>query len=237
MDQIEDTIKTPRTMDGGQWYWIPKSLIQRHAIGIGPIGLAVYNVLASMVDKQQECFPSQKYIADKLGYSRATVNKALKVLKDYGLIQVKKRNRYHLSYRLIEPRCEPLETEISTGRNRDVIPGNTNNNQIIRINNHIVRNERKLKTSAPSQAEEFQPQTREELLASDIAFGLKDFKNMFRFIDLAKKYPESLLRRVLTEAREIPDNKIKKSRTALFNYLLREYATKSHWHPENSFPA
>src|SRR5450759_3281123 len=149
MDQNEDTNSTPRTMDCGQWYWVSKAVIQRYAVSIGPIGIAVYNVLASMADKQQECFPSQKYIADRLGYSRATINKALKVLKDYGLIAVKKRNRYHLSYRLIEPTCKPLETEMSTGRKQDVMPGNTNNNQTIRINNHIVGNKQHLNPSGP----------------------------------------------------------------------------------------
>ena len=226
MDQNEDTNSAPRTMDGGQWYWVSKAVIQRYAVSIGPIGIAVYNVLASMADKEQECFPSQKYIADRLGYSRATINKALKVLKDYGLIAVKKRNRYHLSYRLTQPTCKPLETEMSTGRNQDVMPGNTNNNQTIRINNHIVGNKKQLNPSGSVQSKEFQPQTREELVASDIAAGLKDFKNMFRFIDLAKKYPESLLRRALSEAKEIPDDKIRKSRTALFNYLLARYAQK-----------
>ena len=226
MDQNEDTNSTPRTMDGGQWYWVPKTVIQRYAVSIGPIGIAVYNVLASMADKEQECFPSQKYIADRLGYSRATVNKALKVLKDYGLIAVNKRNRYHLSYRLTQPTCKPLETEMSTGRNQDVMPGNTNNNQTIRINNHIVGNKKQLNPSGPVQTKELLPQTREELVASDISAGLKDAKNMLLFRNIAKKYPESLLRRALSEVKEIPDDKIRKSRTALFNYLLGRYAPK-----------
>ena len=44
------------------------------------MGIAVYNVLASMANRNQECFPSQQYIADCLGCSRATINKTLKAL-------------------------------------------------------------------------------------------------------------------------------------------------------------
>lgn len=203
-------------MDGGQWYWIPKALIQNHALKIGPIGIAVYNVLASMADNNQECFPSQRYIANRLGYSRATINKALKALKDQGLISVKKKNPYNLSYQLIEPRCQPQETEMSTRRNQDVKQRNTNNNQLTRINNNIVWKKKLLRYAGPPKTKGYQSQTREELVASDIASGLKDSANIQHFIDLAKKYPESLLRRALSEVREVPDNKIKKSRTALF---------------------
>ena len=227
MDQNEDTNKTLRTMENGQWYWISKSLIQNHAVNIGPIGIAVYNILASMADQQQECFPSQKYIGVKLGYSRATINKTLKVLKDQGLIEVKRRNRYHLSYRLIDPRCQIQETEMSMGRNQDVISRNTNNNQPISINNYIDEHKKRLISNEHQNIRRELARTREELVAADIASGLKDSKNMLRFINLAKKYPESVLRRALSEIREVPDHKIKKSRTALYNYLIKEYATRS----------
>ncbi len=231
MDQNEDTNKSPRTIQGGQWYWIPKALIQNYAIKIGLIGIAVYNVLASMTDKNQECFPSQRCIADRLGYSRATINKALKALKDQGLISVKRRNRYNLSYQLIEPRCQPQDTEMSTRRNQDVNQGNTNNNQLTRINNNIVWKVKLLRYAGSRKTKNYQSQTREELIASDIASGLKDSTNTQHFIDLAKKYPESLLRRALSEVRVMPDSKIKKSRTALFNYLIKEYATNSSLTP------
>jgi len=39
----------------------------------------------------------------------------------------------------------------------------------------------------------------------------------------ARKYPEEILRRVLAEARQIPDSKILKSRAHLFTYLLKKY--------------
>ena len=85
------TLRLDASADGG-WYWIDRDILQNCARVIGAIGLAVYNVLASMADSNQECYPSQQRIGDLLGYSRATVNKALKVLEGQGLITVSRRS-------------------------------------------------------------------------------------------------------------------------------------------------
>ena len=39
----------------------------------------------------------------------------------------------------------------------------------------------------------------------------------------ARRFPESLLRKALGEAKEIPEEQIRKSRAALFNHLVRKY--------------
>src|SRR3989304_2206183 len=90
-----------RKMDEGGWYWIPKVVIQEYAPKVGTMGIAVYNFLASMADRNQSCFPSQQYIADRLGCSRPTVSRALKRLEVHGLIRKETRSRYHCVYRLL----------------------------------------------------------------------------------------------------------------------------------------
>ena len=97
-----------RDLRNGDWYWIHKAVINDYTQKVGATGVIVYSFLASMTDKDQRCFPSQRYIAEKLGYSRATVNKALKRLKDNGLIGIE-RDRYHCIYRLLKIRCQALE--------------------------------------------------------------------------------------------------------------------------------
>lgn|SRR5574337_82334 len=67
------------------------------------------------------------------------------------------------------------------------------------------------------------PKTREERLALDLAEGLNDRKGFLLYLSYSKKYPESLLRKVLQEVKALPDKKIKKSRGALFNHLVRKY--------------
>ena len=58
--------------------WINKSVIQEYTSKVDLSGITVYCFLASMVDSEQKCFPSQKYIAEKLGCSRATVSRDIK---------------------------------------------------------------------------------------------------------------------------------------------------------------
>ena len=89
-----------RNFNDGEWCWINKPVIQEYTSKVGPIGITVYCFLASMVDSEQKCFPSQKYIAEKLGCSRATVSRTLKRLESNGLIRIEKRNRYHCAYQL-----------------------------------------------------------------------------------------------------------------------------------------
>ena len=69
----------------------------------------------------------------------------------------------------------------------------------------------------------FEPQNKEELLAFDVATALNDLKNLAFYLANAKKYPEYIIRRTLAIVKGIPDAKIKKSRGALFNYLIKKY--------------
>ena len=67
----------------------------------------------------------------------------------------------------------------------------------------------------------FKPQTEEELLALDLAHALDDLPNLACYLSLTKKYPEYLIRRTLAVVKAVPQNKIRKSRGALFNFLIR----------------
>lgn len=65
--------------------------------------------------------------------------------------------------------------------------------------------------------------TREELLARDLAAGLNDEANLRFYFSVCRKYPEEFLRKTYGQVKEIPLDKIKKSRGALFNYLIQKH--------------
>ena len=208
-----------RDLRNGDWYWIHKAVINDYTSKVGATGIIVYSFLASLTDHNQRCFPSQKYIADKLGYSRATVNRALQRLEKNKLIMVEKRSRYHCVYHLLKVRCNTDETQMSHRRNSGVIYFDTNDNNITRNINNID-----IKDKSNKSLREFIPKTREELLALDLADALNDRKALALYLSYARRFPESLLRRALGEAKEIPIEQIKKSRAALFNHLIQKYA-------------
>ncbi len=96
----------------------------------------------------------------------------------------------------------------------------------ISIKKDIIKTDIDSKTSAESDfgiPAGWTPKTREECLALDLAEGLNDHKGFLLCLSYSKKYPESLLRKVLQEVKALPDKKIKKSRGALFNHLVRKY--------------
>lgn len=210
-----------RQIKNGAWYWISKAVIQNYATQIGIFALGVYHFLASMVDKNQRCFPSQKYIAEHLGCSRNTVSRAIKKLEHNHLISIERRNRYHCVYVLLNVRCNKSETQMSSGRNSDVIKRCTNNTKRKRINNDTLRVDKYILPTSRHLIT-----TKEELLASDIAQSLGEENNVKIYLAYAHKYPELFLRRILSEVKKTPSHKIKKSRGALFAYLVRFYANE-----------
>ena len=218
----KETKNKVRDLRNGSWYWIHRRILKEYSKKVGATGILVYNFLASLADRTQACFPSQKYIAESLGYSRATVNRAIKTLEKNGLIRIKKRDRYHLTYFLVEPRCKASETQMSSIRNSDVKRVNTNNNKLTRNINNIDKGNKKFLNFDSFRG--FKPKTRKELLALDVAKELNDTKNLPLYLHYAKKYSDPLIRKVLGEVKETPFEKIKKSKAALFNYLIKKYA-------------
>ena len=213
-----------RDLRNGDWYWIHKAIITLYAKKIGAIGIAVYNCLASLANSSQGCFPSQKYIAKSIGYSRAYINKTIKLLAINGLIRIEKKSRYHFVYYLLKVRCQPEETQMSTIGNPDVNQSDTNNNKLKRnINNIDIESKEKNLIAF----KRFLPKSREELLALDLAKALNDLQGLPLYLSYSKKYPEPFLRKVLGEVKEINSKKIKKGRGALFNYLVKKYANKN----------
>ncbi len=72
-----------------------------------------------------------------------------------------------------------------------------------------------------NDSKSWRPKNREELLAWDLATAFKDRKGLPFYISCTRKYPESFLRRALAEVMAVPEDKIKKSRGALFNHLVQ----------------
>ena len=220
-----------RHIRNGGWFWINKKVLKLFSRRLKSSGLAVYSVLASFANfKNQTCFPTQRAIADLIGMSKRTVIRRIKELRELGLLAVEKR-RGRCLYRLLRPKVTK-ETQVGDKKyTREVTGGNTNKNYLTRINNN--NNDNKNFSFLNFKAfKGFIPKTREELLALDIARELNDPKALPLYLSYARRYPESLLRRVLGEVKEIKPEKIRKGRAALFNYLIKKHAqraSKNHW--------
>lgn len=73
-------------------------------------------------------------------------------------------------------------------------------------------------------------QIKQEQLAEELAHILKDRESLVLYRSYTTTYPESFLRKLLGEVMEVPDNKIKKSRGALFSYLIQKYGHRPRFY-------
>jgi hypothetical protein len=72
----------------------------------------------------------------------------------------------------------------------------------------------------------FQPKTKEELLAVDIAKALNDMKQLSFYIYYCNKYPDSLIRLVYGEIKAMPQGSIRNP-LSFFNFLLMKHIQKA----------
>lgn len=68
---------------------------------------------------------------------------------------------------------------------------------------------------------------KEEKLAREIADCLNDLESIQVHIGFAEKYSESFLRKTLQKVLSIPEGQIRKTRGALFTYLVSQHGWRS----------
>ena len=65
-------------------------------------------------------------------------------------------------------------------------------------------------------------------LANEIAETLKDRDSIASFLTFTRKYKEQFLREILAKVMSIDEAKIRKSRGALFTFLVNQHGTHSN---------
>lgn len=70
--------------------------------------------------------------------------------------------------------------------------------------------------------------TKRKHLAYMIAESFNDLGQLKLYINYCKKYPLNIIYRAFSEAKNFPEEKIKKSRAAIFFYLIKTYAHRSN---------
>jgi hypothetical protein len=74
---------------------------------------------------------------------------------------------------------------------------------------------------------DFTPKTKQDRLAWTIAQGLGEQEFVAIFRSLVLHYPEKVIQRAYEEALAFPAAKVRKSRGAIFNYLVKKYARQN----------
>jgi len=134
---------------------------------------------------------------------------------------LEKKGRQSITYTLL--RCaldsHPKEAKCANKRISDVHQLPTNNNTLTRIYNND-------NTKTGTVFKEFRPKNKKEQFAWDIAQTSDDKENLGLYISYCRRYPERIIWRAFGETKEFSADKIKKSRGALFTYLVKKYSNK-----------
>lgn len=77
------------------------------------------------------------------------------------------------------------------------------------------------------------PEKRAQSLAQTLAVSLNDISALDKYLACCRKYPERLIYKAIGTAKATPAEKIKKSRAALFFYLVKKYAHHTHYNPRS----
>ena len=64
----------------------------------------------------------------------------------------------------------------------------------------------------------------QEALARDIAAALQDSEHLQKYVICCRKYGPEVIRKAFADAQTIPQERIRKSRAAIFFYFVKHYA-------------
>jgi hypothetical protein len=78
-------------------------------------------------------------------------------------------------------------------------------------------------------AGDFGPRDLKEARAFEIAETFKDEQNLGLYLVYCRKYPADIINKAFKVAKEIPSEKIKRSRGAFFTYLVKKYAQNQNY--------
>jgi len=65
--------------------------------------------------------------------------------------------------------------------------------------------------------------TKENKLARELAEALNDTESLQAYTQFVEKYSEAFLRKIQAKVLAIPEHKIRKSRGALFTFLIKQH--------------
>ena len=166
-------------------------------------------------------------LVQQCGLAVSTTNRAVLSLTKQGLIQ------YHRGYNQSRPSIFEIPlphtgekvSSKHTARPKIGIPNPNDSDSINNIS--IGDNDRR---GVHKQNEESES-TNMERLACQVADGLDDRKNLRLYQSYCRRYSADIILKAFARAKEPSPDKIKKSRGALFNFLVQLYGGKQKYNP------
>ena len=207
-----------------RWCSLPKALFRNFSSTLGVNGLAIYSLLAAYADNQFRSKLNYHKISQKIGCTNAEAVRTLHMLEELHLLKSEPVNSETKSYRLLWiPPWGKTGEKMLEKSNPYRIEYSINNKYDDDIDGLISQIIFKQKMN---QFEETQ-------FAYELAEALNDKEAIQMYISYVHRFSEALLREMLVKVLSVPENKIRKTRGALFNYLIQQHAAKAKYYPRD----
>lgn len=198
------------------WFLLPKKLYQEHLANLDHFTALLYAHLTASADINYQVMIPFESTCDLLACTETILQKALWKLEDMNLIKPI-GDVPHVTYQFLWTPPHYLGSI-------KVLP------TVVRSNDTVIKTNDidKLQNAA-----HFPTSMNNSDLARELALALNDMENLPAFYALVNHYPEKLLRKKLAKVLSIPSHKVKRSRAALFTFLVQQSDAKSsndiHW--------
>lgn len=220
----EEMRKSKKKDIESRWFTMPKALFRFHSSQLGIRGIAVYCLLAAYADSEFRSKLNFHKISQKLGCTNSEAVRALHLLEELHLIRSVPEYSRTKSYRLLwAPNWGKVWGKVLEKSSPYRIEYSINNIYDDDIEGPI----RRIIYKKPMNLNE------ETQFAYELAEALNDKEAIQMYLSYVHRFSEALLREVLTKVLSIPENKIRKTRGALFNYLMQQHAAKAKYYPRD----
>jgi hypothetical protein len=112
-------------------------------------------------------------------------------------------------------------------------PKKKNEKPVTTLTININNNDDTLKRISHCDIHRYMNQSEQKALAFELAEALNDTGALTVYFAFVEKYPETLLREVLAITLAVPSHKIRKTRGALFTYLLQQKDHANRYYPRH----
>ena len=212
-----------------KWFSLPQALFRLFSSNLGVTALAVYSLLAAYADENFRSRLEYHKISRKLGCTKLEAIMALHTLENLHLIKAEPQNSRTKSYQLLwnppwgkvcgKPCGKPEPKQEKKTRTYRFVYSQEN---IFDIDIEGPVNKLRFLNNMS--------QTDETQFAYELAEALNDQEAIQMYIAYTNRFPEPLLREMLVKVLSVPDHKIRKTRGALFNYLIQQHARKANYY-------
>jgi len=212
-----------------RWFSMPTALFRKSSLILGANGLAIYSLLAAYADENFRSRLEYHKISRKLGCTKLEAIMALHELENLHLINAQPQNSRTKSYQLLWIPPWGKTCGKSWGKNEQKSAKKTRPYRFeysikYKIVNDIDGAVNKLSFNNNMN------QTDQTQFAYELAEALNDQEAIQMYIAYVNRFPEPLLREILVKVLSVPDYKIRKTRGALFNYLIQHHAHKTNYY-------